>query len=403
MSLYGVLRTSVSGMNAQSNKLGTVSDNIANSSTTGYKRASTEFSSLLLENQGTGSYNSGSVETKVRYAISDEGTRTYTTSSTDLAIGGDGFFIVADQNGTGAPVLTRAGSFVKDGATGNLVNAAGFTLLGYNLTDGSAGVINGTQGLVPVNMSSMNMMAEPTSSGAFSANLPDGDAVGATKTSSVVMYDNLGNEVLTKVEFTKTAAADATATPPTGAQWTMTLTANGTTTTQNLEFNSSGQLTTPNPATTSVEILNGNNVSVDISGLTALAGDYQPSAPFDGSPPQSVEDTVIDPDGVVYAVYEDGSRKAAFRIPLATVASPDNLQPMAGNVFTTTNDSGGIQIGTAETGAYGSIVSGALESSNVDIANELTEMIIAQRDYTANSKSFQTGTELLDVLMNLKR
>src|SRR5262249_60807632 len=105
MSLYGVMRTGVSGMAAQSNKLSTVADNIANVNTTGYKRASTEFSSLILKS-GSGSYNSGGVETKVRYAISDPGTLQYTTSATDLAIQGNGFFIVNSAQGT--PFLTRA-------------------------------------------------------------------------------------------------------------------------------------------------------------------------------------------------------------------------------------------------------------------------------------------------------
>jgi flagellar hook protein FlgE len=93
----------------------------------------------------------------------------------------------------------------------------------------------------------------------------------------------------------------------------------------------------------------------------------------------------------------------AFRIPLADVASPDKLSPLAGNVFQTTPESGDVQVGFPTEGNRGSLISGALEQSNVDMASELTEMIVAQRDYTANSKVFQTGSELLEVLMNLKR
>ena len=106
MSLYGVMRTSVSGMNAQSNKLSTVSDNIANVNTTGYKRASTEFSSLILQS-GSGNYDSGAVETHVRYAISNQGNLQFTTSTTDLAVQGNGFFVVSDTSGN--DFLTRAG------------------------------------------------------------------------------------------------------------------------------------------------------------------------------------------------------------------------------------------------------------------------------------------------------
>src|SRR4051794_11937906 len=134
MSLYGIMRTGVSGMAAQSNKLSTVSDNIANVNTTGYKRASTEFSSLILKS-GSGNYDSGSVETTVRYAISDQGSLQFTTSATDLAVQGNGYFVV--QNSSGSNYLTRAGSFVPD-STGNLVNTAGFQLMGYNIQNGAA-------------------------------------------------------------------------------------------------------------------------------------------------------------------------------------------------------------------------------------------------------------------------
>ena len=122
MSLYGMMRTGVSGMNAQANRLSTVADNIANSGTTGYKRSSTEFSSLIIPST-TGNYTSGGVTTTIRTSIAQQGDLKYTSSGSDLAINGDGFFVV--QNSSGTPYLTRAGSFVPDGE-GNLVNAAGF-------------------------------------------------------------------------------------------------------------------------------------------------------------------------------------------------------------------------------------------------------------------------------------
>ena len=133
MSLYGMMRTGGSGMNAQANRLGTVAENIANANTTGYKRASTEFSSMILPSSN-GSYNSGGVETKVRYNISAEGAKTYTTSGSDLAIDGGGFFIVEGANGQ--EFLTRAGAFTQDG-DGNLVNSAGYSLLGYEYGTGA--------------------------------------------------------------------------------------------------------------------------------------------------------------------------------------------------------------------------------------------------------------------------
>jgi flagellar hook protein FlgE len=143
------MKTAVSGMNAQANRLSTVSDNIANVNTSGYKAVSTAFSSLVLPS-GSGNYNSGGVTTTVRQAVSDQGDISYTTSGYDLAISGDGFFIV--QGADGVPVLTRAGDFTKDDS-GNLVNSAGFTLMGYPWgSSAPAVVVNGFDGLVPINV-----------------------------------------------------------------------------------------------------------------------------------------------------------------------------------------------------------------------------------------------------------
>ena len=131
MSLYGMMRTGVSGMNAQANRLSTVADNIANSGTTGYKRSCTEFSSLIINRLTATTRRAASPPRPLRHQ--QQGDLKYTTSTTDLAINGDGFFVVQDPSGT--PFLTRAGAFVPDG-DGRLVNAAGFYLMGYDLTDG---------------------------------------------------------------------------------------------------------------------------------------------------------------------------------------------------------------------------------------------------------------------------
>lgn len=159
MSLYGMMRTGSSGMTAQASRLSTVADNIANASTTGYKGASTEFSSLLLPSTG-GNYNSGAVESEVRYSISEQGALQYTSSSTDLAVNGDGFFVV--QDASGQPFMTRAGSF-QPNADGELVNAGGYKLLGYPYTESEpAPVVNGFDGLKPVTVGTDSLVATPS-------------------------------------------------------------------------------------------------------------------------------------------------------------------------------------------------------------------------------------------------
>ena len=394
MSLYGVLRTGVSGMNAQSNKLGTVADNIANANTTGYKRASTEFSSLVLSS-GKGSYNSGAVVTNVRYSISQQGPLVFTTSMADLAVQGNGFFVVSDEGGT--PYLTRAGSFVPD-SEGNLVNTAGYYLMGYPLANGNPNVtLNSLDGLERVNLANLAMSANPTTNASLGGNLPFGAAMGDTFQSSLIVYDNVGNKVQFNVIFEKQEAQ----------RWEVRIegvnpTAGWSATSRTLEFDTSGQIVSD--ATITINVPNGQAMTLDVSTMQQLASDYAPLDPIvNGNAPSQVDKMEFGKDGTVYAVYEDGTRIATYRIPLATVPSPDKMTPEAGNVYSASIESGNVQVAFPGQSGLGSILSGALEQSNVDMGEELTAMIEAQRNYTANSKVFQTGSELLDVLMNLKR
>jgi len=418
MSLYGMMRTGVSGMNAQANRLSTVADNIANADTTGYKRSSTEFSTLIMPTTG-GAYNSGGVTTTVRSSISSQGVLQYTTSVSDLAVNGDGFFVVRDASGT--PFLTRAGAFVPD-AQGRLVNAAGFQLMAYSYENGvPAATVNGFQGLEPVTITDQGMTATPSTNGSFSANLPAGATPVAagdlpsansataqyTAKSSLVAYDNLGNKVLLDVYFTNTGAGSwqvsvfdqSKATPGTSFPYT-----GGALGSANLTFDTTtGQLT---GATKSVSftVPNGAPMTLDLSTLTQLGTGYTPGdAHVNGNAPSTIEKIEISKDGTIYALNKDGSSKALYKIPLADVTSPDQLAALAGNVYAQSSESGAVRIGFANEGKLGAIISGALENSDVDIAEELTSMIAAQRSYTANSKVFQTGSDLMDVLVNLKR
>ncbi|KGF69143.1 flagellar hook protein FlgE [Hoeflea sp. BAL378] len=420
MSLYGMMSTGASGMNAQANRLSTVADNIANANTTGYKKASVQFSSLVLPGANS-SYNSGAVQTDVRYAISEAGTLEFTTSATDLAIDGDGFFIVEDSNGI--PFLTRAGSFVPDGA-GNLVNAAGYTLLGYDYDSGvPAPVVNGFDGLVPVNIASGSLAANASTTGIFSANLDAGEAIvpaadlpstnSATAVyshkSSLVAYDNLGGEVLLDFYYTKTGTDTwevtvydrAGATPGTSFPYASAALA---TTTLTFDPLNKGLLTATSPTDIALTVPGGAGLTVDLSKMTQL--DYSftvQKGDVNGNAPSAVTDVVISEDGTIYAKQENGELKPLYRIALARVSSADKLQPLAGNVYQQGVDSGVVTTGFAGSGGFGQIISGALESSNVDMARELTDMIASQRSYTANSKVFQTGSDLMDVLVNLKR
>jgi flagellar hook protein FlgE len=417
MSLYGMMRTGVSGMAGQANRLSTVADNIANASTNGYKRASTQFSTLLVPNT-PGSYNSGGVTTSVRYAVSQQGVLQYTSSISDLAVNGDGFFVV--QDGGGAPFLTRAGSFVPD-SQGRLVNAAGYYLMGYDLANGApTPSANGFEGLSNIVIAQSELTALPSSAGSFSANLPAGaadvppaslpsaNAPGASYSakSSMVVYDNLGGEVLLDIYFSKTGGSAwemavydrADAAPNTSFPY-----GSGPLATQTVSFDpANGQLAAPTSVT--VPVPSGVAFQLDLTGITQLATGYQLfDSGANGNPPSNIEQFSISQDGTLYAQYENGSLRALYRIPLADAPSPDMLTVLSNNIYAPSNESGDIRIGFPNEGGMGKMVSGALEGSNVDIAQELTDMIEAQRSYTANSKVFQTGSDLMDILVNLKR
>ncbi|GAA0771042.1 flagellar hook protein FlgE [Roseibium denhamense] len=405
MGLYGVMRTGVSGMNAQSSKLGTVADNIANSGTTGYKRAETEFSSMVLS-QGSGTYNSGGVQAHTKYAITDQGSMSFTTSKLDLAVDGNGFFIVSDGTGAGSQqALTRAGSFVPDG-DGFLVNTAGYYLQGYPITGGAAPsvVANGLGGLQPVNITQNQLEATPTSTGTLHANLPDSAAVGDVVSTSVVVYDNLGNEKQIRFEYEKITDTSVVPIPAT-AEWELTVTGDVTAPVGpiTLQFDTAtGQMIGAAPV--NVPITNGNTVPFDLSQSTHLDADFTiTSVEADGNSPSSVESVEFGDDGTLYAIYENGDRRSIYKIPLADVPSPDKLDPMSGNLYRPSIDSGDVRVGFPGEAGLGDLQVGALEGSNVDLASELTSMIESQRTYTANSQVFKAGSDLLQELVNLVR
>lgn len=421
MSIFGMMRTSVSGLSAQASKLSTVGDNIANASTVGYKKASIEFSSLVLHDHG-GKYSPGGVESDIRYGISQQGALSFTSSQTDLAVSGNGFFVVTD--GQGQSQLTRSGAFVLNGES-ELINASGYKLMGYSAANGTAqAAINGTAGLEAVSLNGLALTATSSTSGLLSANFPaDGTVVAAadlpsanaataapTAKTSIVSYDNLGREIVLDIYASKTAAetwevavfnrADAatgsTSSFPYGAAALAT---------QTFAFDATtGQLTGASASTISVPLPNGGPLVLDMAQSSQLATDFEVGEiEINGNGPAGVSGIDLGEDGTLYAIYENGARVPTYRIPLANVASPDMLTPTSGTLYGLSAESGDLQIGFPGESGFGTIVTGALEQSTVDIADELTSMIEAQRSYTANSKVFQTASEILDVLNSLKR
>jgi len=415
MSLMG---TAVSGMLGDTSWLSNISQNVANANTTGYKNAETEFATVV-DQVGAASSAGGGVTATLRSLNSLQGSVVGTSTTTDLAIKGDGYFVVSDASG--ALYLTRNGSFVPD-ADGNLVNSAGYYLMGYNVQSGAAsGTTNSLAGMVKVNTITSGEAATPTTTGTLAVNLPSTAAVDTgtlpatntaastyTEETSLVVYDNLGAAHTLNVYFTKTGstaagytwqadifdAADASATTG-GFPYSAELA------TQTLNFNTSGVLTSGSPVTFTVP--NGQSMSLNLGQTTQLASSFAVNASTaNGNAPSSLTGVTISSDGTLDFEYSNGVSSPGYEIPLATVASEDNLTAVNGNAYQANQNSGTVRVGVAGTGGLGTIASSSLEDSTVDLATELTDMIQAQSAYQANSKVFQTGANLLDILNNLK-
>ncbi|MBP0616644.1 flagellar hook protein FlgE [Jiella mangrovi] len=426
MSINGVFRTSVSGMNAQANRLSVISDNISNANTDGYKRGETEFSSLIFA-QSDGQYNSGSVTTQVRQTVSQQGSTATTTSATDVAIQGDGFFIVQDANGR--DFYTRAGSFVEKtenvGGTETtyLVNSAGYRLTGTSLSDNSTGAIELPVGklIAPSETTSVEFSLQLPSSetavtgGAAPTAASAADAEYTAKTSQVV-YNQLGEARTIDIYLTKTADSPTNATD----DWTISIfdqsqatnggfpyTATAPETLVEYSLDVSFNATTGLPmATVSGEqmtLADGSVLDLDFTSLTQYASDFSSKVTADGNPAGYISEFEITSDGIVNGVMNTGDTVPLYQLNLASFSSPDQLTAGVGNVYSANANSGAATTGSPGVNGFGSLQSNAIELSNVDLASELTDMIESQRSYSANSKVFQTGSEILDVLINLKR
>ncbi|KZL11429.1 flagellar hook protein FlgE [Pseudovibrio sp. Ad26] len=409
MGLYGIMNTSVSGMNAQSNKLSTVADNISNANTVGYKRYKTAFSSLVGSGGGSG-HESGIVNTTVVQSVRQQGAFNFTSRGTDLAINGNGFFQVEDSQG--GTYYTRAGDFVLD-KNGQMVNSGGYKLLsagGAPVTvDLSTPVWQAsTQGELGVNLAS----STPEPAAIPTTGVPDGDY-----RTSITTFDQNGNAVKINVVYTK---RDQATDPVTGDVTSSTWLVEATDKDGNkinptapptpaapgeviLQFDGDGNLAAGSPTDFVFKVPNGEVVTLDLS-KTVTAGDK--SSPnkidVDGYKPSTIQTIRIESDGRVFGVYGSSAEKLLDQIQIVNFSNPDGLQAKSGNVYAATDASGDPAIGFPGDNGFGSLFSGAVEGSNVDLAAELTEMVQAQRTYSANTKVFNASSELLQELNNLR-
>jgi len=332
---------------------------------------------------------------------------------------GNGFFVVQDTGGLTA--LTRAGSFVPD-SDGHLVNAAGWRLMGYeDSKPGQIPAANAPIGLAPINVNTAGLQAIASTAGTLTVNMPSTTSVnpGPVPSSnsalskydvktSLIAFGNLGNQITLDVFGTKTAADtwEVSVFDRSGASAGGGFPyASGPISSAVLNFNpNDGTLATGSPTNLSVAVPSGQTVALDLSKSTELASSFAVEvANVNGNAPSGIDHISISDSGQIYEIYKNGAQIATYQVPLASVPSPDNLSEMSGNAYAISPRSGDMHLGTPGSAGFGTIASKELEQSTVDVAAELTKMIQSQRDYTANSKVFQTGANIVDVVLNLVR
>jgi len=436
MTISSSLNAGVAGLAANASRLATIADNIANSSTYGYKRAVADFSSLVIES-GDGTYSAGGVQVSTQRMIDQSGSLASTTNSTDLAVRGSGFLPVTTQSsllnsiGDYPLYLASTGSFRTD-EDGYLRTPTGVTLMGWPAdADGTIPTFarDTADGLEPVQINVNQFTSEPTTSISLGVNLPATEtefgADGDSQTLSVEYFDNLGTSQSINILFTPTVAT--TLPGDKSNTWTMLLTdsaqAGATIGEYTIVFDDStgsgGTILSVTPVsggtydnstgqfTVTAE---RGDITFDIGsvgtgdGLTQLSDTFAPtSVSKDGSPVGNLISVDVDENGYLTANFDIGITRTIYQIPLIYVSNPNGLDSEDNQIYSSSEDSGTIFLWDAADGPTGDIVSYALEESATDVAGELTRLIQTQRAYSSNAKVIQTVDEMLQETTNIKR
>ncbi|WP_128253186.1 flagellar hook protein FlgE [Falsirhodobacter deserti] len=426
MTITSSMNAGVAGLNANASRLASISDNIANAGTYGYKRAETDFYAMVSAGSSGDKYSAGGVRATSTRLVNESGALTGTSNATDLSISGRGFIPVS-ADGENVSLATT-GSFRMD-ATGTLVTEAGLTLMGWKAgPDGTvtAAARESMAALEPVKVGLNQFISNPTTRMSMSVNLPaTATQPGAeTKTFRQTMeyFDTTGTSSqltasFTPVEATGTAASN---------QWTMELrdeasgevkgsylltfdisaTAGGTLSdVQNLSGAEYDE------ETGSIELDLGESTVAfnigkygSISGMTQLSDTYTPgSIEKNGSAIGSLTSVEVDDDGMVRAIYDQGFSRVIYQVPVVDVPNPNGLKSLNNQTYGLTNEAGAFYLWDAGTGPAGTIEGYTREESTTDIARELTSLIQTQHAYSSNAKIIQTVDEMLQETTNLKR
>jgi flagellar hook protein FlgE len=393
----------LTGLQADSTALNTIGNNLANLNTTAFKKQSTTFEDLFYQQigvSGSGEQLQTGAGVKVAGTSSSflQGALSTTSNAADMAINGDGFFVV--QNGN-TQSLTRDGNFQLS-KEGNLITSDGQQVMGFGASNG---VVNSTGNLTAMTLPlGGNGIAKATQNFAIDGNLDATAAVGSSFNTSVTMYDSLGQSHVAAVSFTKATANswNYAVTLPAGEASGTPVNNTGT-----LTFDSSGVLTSPTSNVAGITFPGMADGAGDLkftfdlykaSGSPTLAQSASVSTATastqDGYASGTYQKFAVDSSGVISATFSNGDVQVVGQVAIATVADANGLTRVGGNNFQTSAASGAASYAGAGVGSRGTIQDDALEGSNVDISTEFSELIVAQRAFQANSKTVTTFDQI---------
>jgi flagellar hook protein FlgE len=455
MSLFGAIDTAISGLTAQSSAFGNISDDVANSQTTGFKRIDTSFEDYLSTSTATQN-QPGATVAHPDYINNIQGSISQTDNPLALAISGQGFFAVSQAtsdatSSSSAPTFEAQQYYTRDGnftmnSQGYLVNDAGQYLNGWSVNPATGQIDQNA--VAPIQVAQTSYNPEATQTVTISANLPATPTTGTATTASplssqITVYDALGTAHTVNLNWSQNAdnnwtvsvnVPDATGTLANGnaavADAGSAVVEFGATSGNSVPEGTIGQIvptsttTDPNSTVTSAGYAAGQPATLQFTtnfgtgpqtitlnlgtygstqGVTQYAGTTYDLEGLtqDGVPPGSFSGVSTQTNGDVVIDYDNGRTRTIAQIPLITFNAPDSLQRENGQAFTATLDSGTPLADAAGTNGAGNLVTSSIEGSNVDIATEFSDLIVAQQAYSANAKVVTTGDQMLQATINM--
>ncbi|MDQ1352521.1 MAG: Flagellar hook protein FlgE [Acidobacteriota bacterium] len=415
----------LSGLSAYASALNIVGNNLANINTAGFKASDVTFEDLVTRTFGGVATNGAGNPMQVGLGtlpnsisgIFSQGSIMSTADATNVALEGNGFFVVG--NTAEDRFYTRAGNFFFNDE-GYLVNPGGKYVLGYTTKDANNNII--TSGPLQQIFLPSNTISDPqaTTFCQIFSNLDVRSDVGTTYSASATIYDSKGAPHTLTITFTHNGLVGG------NDQWTYSAAipdadtasgaaGSGVLGTGTLQFDGTGTLITPaaNVAFTTPVFANGADALTfdwelyDDNGVPIITGYPIPSTTSatntDGYPPGNLSSVIIDSDGIIVGVFSNGQVEEMAQLAIAQFNNPKGLMRLGGNLFAETNASGNSAIGVANSGGRGSIVGSSLEASNVDMAAEFTKMLVFQRGYQANSKTITAADTLTQTALTMVR